>query len=249
MSTDARWETWSAWRGLRGTGGLHCPEGLSFFPLHRPLRTSQDQPSAQGKSQCPTWSGPRNENPAPYSVEGKQRSERNMTPTPQGLRTVKGELKARMRFLPPTPSPGHFAVPLPGSWGRLMAGFSPGRRCWQTPGPAAGRPPWPPQCPSSRHTLSPIRGTRSSPPAPPPGPRRGSGPRSGAAVDRKKGMVTRWGQRRAAPHIAIHLNFPNSGGPAWGTDSIQASLRVYYEPTSYPVWSYVLGPPTGILRP
>lgn len=210
MSTDASWETWSGWRGLRGTGG-----GLSFFPLHRPLRTSQDQPSAQGKSQCPKRSGPRKRESSPIFCRGKQRPERNMTPTPQGLRTVKGELKARMRFLPPTPSPGHFAVHLPGSWGRLMAGFSPGRRCWQTPGPAAGRPPWPPQCPSSRHTPSPIRGTRSSPPAPPLGPRRGSGPRSGAAVDRKKGMVTRWGQESCPPYCHSS-KFPQVRGSCLG---------------------------------
>ena len=78
-------------------------------------------------------------------------------------------------------------------------GFSPGRHCWQTPGLAAGRRPWPPQCPSSRRTPCPTRGTRSSPPAPPLGPRRGFGPRSGAAVEEKEGMVTGTGRQVDAP--------------------------------------------------
>lgn len=65
-------------------------------------------------------------------------------------------------------------------------GCSPGRPCWQSPGPAAGKPPLTPRCPSSHHTLSPKRGTHSSRPAPPLGPHRGSDPRSGASVDERK---------------------------------------------------------------
>jgi hypothetical protein len=75
------------------------------------------------------------------------------------------------------------------SWA-LKLGSLPGRHYWQIPGLADGRPPWPPRCPSSGHTLTPTRGTHFSQSAPPLGPRRGCGPHSGAAVN-KKGTVTR----------------------------------------------------------
>lgn len=95
---------------------------------------------------------------------------------------------------------------------KALKDFSPGRRCWQTPGPAAGRPPWPPRCPSSRHTLSPTRGTRSSPPAPPLGPHRGFGPRSGAAVERKEGKIATRGRQVDAPLYCPQSPFPQGRG-------------------------------------
>lgn len=58
----------------------------------------------------------------------------------------------------------------------------PGKRCWQSPGPAVCRPPWPPWFPSPHYTPSPTPESHSSPSAPPPGPHRGYGLRSGAAV-------------------------------------------------------------------
>lgn len=76
---------------------------------------------------------------------------------------------------------------LDGGWVRLLGpGHLPGRRCWQSPGRAAGRPPWPPQCPNSGRIQSPTQGTHFSLLVPPLGPRRGCGLRSDVAVDSKK---------------------------------------------------------------
>lgn len=58
----------------------------------------------------------------------------------------------------------------------------PGKHCWQSPGPAVCRPPWPPWFPSLHCTPSPTPKSRFSPPAPPRGPQRGYARHSDAAV-------------------------------------------------------------------
>lgn len=63
-----------------------------------------------------------------------------------------------------------------------MCFSSPGKSCWQSPGPAADRPPWPPWFPSRRCTPSPTPASRSCPSEPPRGPRRGSCLHAGAAA-------------------------------------------------------------------
>ena len=104
-------------------------------------------------------------------------------------------------------------------------GASPGRHGWRSPGPAAGRPPWPPRCSSSRCRPCPTSECRCALPGPPPGPRKGYDHRSDAAAGHKNsinvlanftGQMQRMGEQHSgssqssglkslSPETSVHL--------------------------------------------